>query len=71
MELTPWLLRDAVNGVGDDVVDEDDATEDAEHEVDESHLAQEIGKNLKMNYGCVSAAENGGVGPSDNFCVNA
>lgn len=34
----PWLLRDAVHRISDNVVDEDDAAYDAKHEVDQRHL---------------------------------
>ena len=35
----PWLLRDAVHRISDNVVDEDDAAYDAKHEVDQRHLS--------------------------------
>ena len=44
----PRLLRDAVDRECDDVVDENDATEDPEHDVDQRHLAEIIGINLKQ-----------------------
>jgi hypothetical protein len=54
--LLPRLLRDAVNGEGDDVVDEDDAAEDAEDEVQQRHLGQEVGQVLgAMSRFCIFA----------------
>jgi hypothetical protein len=36
----PGLLRDAVDGEGDDVVDEDDTPEDPEDDVNQGHLVK-------------------------------